>query len=240
LDYWKGQLGGLSAHLGLPTDRPRPAVKTYRGAREQVKCSGELLEKLKRLSDRQDVTLYMTLLAAFSVLLSRYCGKTDIAVGTPIANRNRPEVENLIGFFVNTLAMRIDASGDPSFTELLSRVRETALGAYSHQDVPFEAVVDALQLERSLSHSPLFQVMFVLQEAQDSRSAPLEELTLSPIAFDFPITKFDLTPTLQETSTVEGASIQHDLLMGERRALPSIITCGCWKALYGLRRGCPL
>src|SRR5207253_3196187 len=138
LAYWKKQLEGIPAVLKLSTDRPRPAVQSFRGARQSIEISKELTDGLKALSRQHDVTLFMTLLAAFQTLLRRYTGQDDIAVGSPIANRNRTEIENLIGFFVNTLVLRSDLSGDPTFTEVLSRVREVALRAYAHQDLPFE------------------------------------------------------------------------------------------------------
>ena len=150
--------------LSLPTDRPRPAVQTFAGAYQKFALSAELTSKLTQLSQKQGVTLFMTLLAAFDTLLYRYTGTEDILVGSPIANRNRSEIEGLIGFFVNTLVMRTNLAGNPSFSELLTRVREMAMDAYSHQDLPFEMLVEALQPERDLSHTPLFQVMFVTSE----------------------------------------------------------------------------
>ena len=172
LSYWREQLKGLPPLLTLPTDRPRPGEQTFRGSTEIFALPVELSEKLQALSREQGVTLFMTLLSAFAVLLGRYAGQRDVAVGTPIANRTRRETEGLIGFFVNTLVMRHDLSGDPRFVDLLKRTRETALQAYAHQDVPFEQLVEELNPERSLSHSPLFQVMFVLQ------NMPFEELEL--------------------------------------------------------------
>ncbi|MDT5270153.1 MAG: hypothetical protein QOH49_2339, partial [Acidobacteriota bacterium] len=169
LSYWKRQLAGASGVLELPTDRPRPALQTYRGAIDQVELPARLIGQLKELSRREGVTLYMTLLAAFKVLLSRYSRQSDIVVGSPIANRNRAEVEPLIGFFVNTLVLRTDLSGDPTFEELLERVREMALDAYAHQDVPFEKLVEELQPERDLSRQPLFQVGFALHNAPASK-----------------------------------------------------------------------
>jgi amino acid adenylation domain-containing protein len=160
LTYWREQLAGAASVLELPTDRVRPAVSTYRGGQFNFRLDGELTAGVKELSRRQGATMFMTLLAAFQVLLYRYSGQESINVGTPIANRNHLEIEPLIGFFVNTLVMRADLSGRPSFNELLRRTRATALGAYTHQDVPFERLVEELHTERSLSHSPLFQVMF--------------------------------------------------------------------------------
>ena len=165
LTYWKSHLSGAPALLELPTDRPRPAVQTFQGAVKHWELSEELTRGLNALSRQEDATLFMTLLAVFQVLLARYSGQEDIVVGTAIANRTRAEVEDLIGFFLNTLALRGDLSGNPSFVELLGRVREAALGAYAHQDLPFEKLVEELQPQRSMSHSPLFQVMFVIRNA---------------------------------------------------------------------------
>ncbi|MFF9687115.1 amino acid adenylation domain-containing protein [Streptomyces sp. NPDC014623] len=199
LGYWTRRLEGVDPRLPLPADRTRPAIKTYEGAHERFHLPEELLRQLKALAAQHDVTLYMTLLSVYALLLHRYSEQTDIAIGTPVANRQRIESEGLIGFFANTLVMRADLSGDPSFTGLLGRVKDMALQAFSHQDVPFEAVVDALHLERSLSHSPLFQVAFVLQEAHTDREVRLGDLDVSLIEFDFGITKFDATLDLRET-----------------------------------------
>ena len=162
LAYWRQQLANVSP-LQLATDWPRPALQTFRGARHPLAISAALLQALHDLSRRHGVTLFMTLLAAFQLLLHRYTDQDDIVVGSLIANRNRVETEGLIGFFVNTLVLRTDLSGNPSFRELLDRVREVALGAYSHQDLPFEKLLEALQPPRDLSRTPLFQVLFVLQ-----------------------------------------------------------------------------
>ncbi|WP_327311968.1 non-ribosomal peptide synthetase [Streptomyces sp. NBC_01235] len=197
--YWSERLAGFDPRLSLPTDRERPPVKTYNGARETFRCPAELLHALREISARHDATLYMTLLAAYSALLHRYTQQTDVAVGTVVANRGRTEFEGLIGFFANTLVMRTDLSGDPTFPTLLAQVKQRALEAYEHQDVPFEAVVDALRLERSLSHSPVFQNMFVLQEAQTVEETKLGELEVLPVEFDVVATKFDLTLDLRET-----------------------------------------
>ncbi len=161
--YWQKQLKDAPAQLILPTDRPRPAVQTFRGASLSMPLPGGLATELRALSQQQGATLFMTLLAAFGALLSRYSGQSDLVIGTPIANRTRSELEGLIGFFVNTLALRLDLSGDPSFTTLLERVRVVATGAYAHQDLPFEMLVAKLAPERHLSHTPLFQVMFALE-----------------------------------------------------------------------------
>ncbi|HEX8282859.1 MAG TPA: amino acid adenylation domain-containing protein [Pyrinomonadaceae bacterium] len=163
LGYWREQLAGAPAALELPTDRPRPAVLGDAGATRSLAVSAEVAQSLKELGRKEGATLFMTLLAAWQSLLSKYSGQEDIVVGSPIANRNRAETEGLIGFFVNTLVLRTDLSGDPEFRELLRRVRGVTLGAYAHQDLPFERLVEELQPERSLSHTPLFQSLFALQ-----------------------------------------------------------------------------
>ncbi len=191
LAYWKRQLVGMS-ELKLPTDRPRPSVPTFRGAWESLHLSAELSQKLETLSHREGVTLFMTLLAAFLVLLQRYTGQDDIVVGTDIANRNRSETENLIGFFVNQLVLRTDLSGNPTFRELLNRVRDVALGAYAHQDLPFEKLVEELQPERDISRNPLFQVMFILQNAP-MPTLELPGLTLQPLTIEQETSVFDLS-----------------------------------------------
>ncbi|MBE9229036.1 non-ribosomal peptide synthase/polyketide synthase, partial [Phormidium sp. LEGE 05292] len=198
LSYWQNQLTGAPAFLTLPTDRKRKAKQTFVGAHQQFALSAQLSEKLNQLSQEQGVTLFMTLLAAFNTLLYRYSGQTDIVVGSPIANRNKSEIEGLIGFFVNTLVLRTDLSNNPSFAQLLDRVREVSLGAYTHQDLPFEMLVEALQLERDLSHTPLFQVMFVLQNAPVSE-LELSGLTLTPVEIDRAIAKFDITLSMEST-----------------------------------------
>ncbi len=190
LSYWQQQLNNLPV-LELPTDRPRPAVQSYRGATQYLELPLTLSQALEAMSQAEGVTLFMTLLAAFQTLLYRYTGQTDIVVGSPIANRNRREIEGLIGFFVNSLVLRTNLAGNPSFRELLSRVREVALGAYAHQDLPFEKLVEELQPERNLSRNPLFQVVFALQNAPMEVLA-LPGLTLSPLSFDPGTARFDL------------------------------------------------
>nr|WP_318781269.1 non-ribosomal peptide synthetase [Amazonocrinis nigriterrae] len=199
LTYWQQQLANAPALLSLPIDRPRPAVQTYKGAHKHFALSFELTNALVKLSQRQGVTLFMTLLAAFDTLLCRYTGTEDILVGTPIANRDRSEIEGLIGFFVNTLVMRADVSGNPKFSELLGQIREMAMDAYAHQNLPFEMLVEALQPERNLSHTPLFQVMFVLQNAPISQ-VELSGLTVSPLVTESATAKFDLTLQMENTT----------------------------------------
>ncbi|MFW9264015.1 amino acid adenylation domain-containing protein [Nostoc sp. CALU 546] len=200
LSYWQEQLANAPTFLPLPTDRPRPAVQTFNGAYLEFALSVELTQKLIKLSQKQGVTLFMTLLAAYNTLLYRYTGQEDILVGTPIANRDRTEIEGLIGFFVNTLVMRTDLSENPTFNELLPRLREMAFGAYAHQDLPFEMLVEALQPERDLSYTPLFQVMFVLNNAPKSE-IELTGLTVSELPIESAIAKFDLILSMENTST---------------------------------------
>lgn len=199
LSYWKQQLQDAPALLELPTDRPRPAIGSFRGAHQSFTLSRELSAALNSLSQQQQVTLFMTLLAAFQTLLYRYSGQTDICVGSSIANRHHSQTESSIGLFVNTLVMHTNLSGNPSFQELLGRVREVALGAYAHQDLPFEQLVEALQPERSLSYQPLFQVMFVLQNAP-MPALELPGLTLSSWEIDTATAKFDLTLSMSYSS----------------------------------------
>jgi hypothetical protein len=163
---WRQHLGGAPGILELPTDRPRPPVQSYRGARETLVLDREVSVALKELSRQQGVPLFITLLAAFKVLLGRYSGQEDIVVGVPVTGRSHRGLEDVIGLFANTLAVRTDLSGNPTFRELLGRVREVTLGALAHRSVPFELLVEELQPERNLSRSPLFQVMFVLRNGQ--------------------------------------------------------------------------
>ncbi|MUH00714.1 amino acid adenylation domain-containing protein, partial [Scytonema sp. UIC 10036] len=199
LDYWLQQLKASPALLSLPTDRPRPSVQTFSGAHIEFALSMELSAKLTKLSQEQGCTLFMTLLAAFDTLLYRYSGQEDILVGTPIANRDYSEIESLIGFFVNTLVMRTDVSGNPSFMQLLSRVRSMAIDAYAHQNLPFEMLVEALQPQRDLSHTPLFQVMFALQNAP-SEQIEFSGLTITEFPIESETAKFDLTIIMQNTA----------------------------------------
>ncbi|HEX9939796.1 MAG TPA: amino acid adenylation domain-containing protein, partial [Longimicrobium sp.] len=196
--YWRERLAGAPELLELPTDHPRPAVQTYRGASVPVSFSPELLERLQSLGRSEGATLYMTLLGAFQVLLSKYSGSDDVVVGSSIAGRTRKEVEELIGFFVNTLVLRTDLGGDPSFRETLRRVREVTLGAYAHQEVPFEKLVAELQPVRSLSHSPLFQVVFELQKAVGQGSA-LPGLSMRGVGAELATAQFDLSLELAAT-----------------------------------------
>ncbi|MEA5624786.1 non-ribosomal peptide synthetase, partial [Nostoc sp. UHCC 0251] len=200
LSYWQQQLKDAPTFLPLPTDRPRPAVQSFAGEYLEFALSEELTTKLTKLSQQQGVTLFMTLLASFSTLLYRYTGQSDILVGSPIANRDRIEIEGLIGFFVNTLVLRTDISGNPSFDDLLLRIRSMAMDAYAHQDLPFEMLVEALQPERDLSHTPLFQVMFALQNAP-MPNVELTGLEVSSLPIEITTAKFDLTLAMENTAT---------------------------------------
>ncbi len=199
LDYWRQALAELTT-LELPTDRPRPPTQSYRGARHPVALSASLSAALRQTCRREQVTLYQLLLAAFQVLLHRYSGQDDIVVGSPFAGRTRSEFEELIGFFVNMLVLRTDVSGNPSFRDLLTRVRMTAIEAYSNQDVPFERLVEELSPERDLSRNPLFQVVFVLQN-KNYRELELSALAVTPQDLDDATAKFDLTLELAEADT---------------------------------------
>src|SRR5215217_6612604 len=203
LNYWKQQLHGAPSLLELPADHTRGVVASHEGRRQRVELSAELTLALKDLSRREDVTLFMTLLAAFQLLLSRWSGAEDVVVGTPVAGRNRIEVENLIGFFLNTLPLRTQLSGNQTFRELLQQVKKVCLDAYANQDVPFERLVDELQLERKRSYAPLVQVMFSLRNLEDERLS-LKEIESSPLGNAEPPAKFTL---------VLNTSINHNRLV---------------------------
>uniref|UniRef100_A0A2P1CZA6 AptC n=1 Tax=Nostoc sp. FSN-E TaxID=2027337 RepID=A0A2P1CZA6_9NOSO len=198
LNYWQKQLADVPPLLELPTDQPRPSVQSFRGSSEFLAINQELTQKLKRLSQESGTTLFMTLLAVFALLLSRYSRQKDIVVGSAIANRNRKEIEPLIGFFVNTLALRTNLEGNPSFLELLQRVKHVTLDAYDHQDLPFEKLVDELGLERSLAHHPLFQVAFGLQNGTP-KQLEIPGLTLTRFEWENTTTLFDLSLIFRET-----------------------------------------
>ncbi len=202
LAYWKARLAGAAPSLDLPTDHPRPAVPSHRGDRRAFTLPAELTRALKDLSRREGATLFMTLLAGFEALLHRLTGQSDLLLGTPIANRGRPETEGLIGFFLNTLVLRTDLSGDPPFRELVQRVREASLGAYAHQDMPFERLVQELEPGRDPGRSPLFQVMFTLQNASEPLALP--GLVLQRGTVPNTTAKFDLSLALGESPTVPG------------------------------------
>jgi amino acid adenylation domain-containing protein/non-ribosomal peptide synthase protein (TIGR01720 family) len=208
ITYWKQQLSGNLPVLQLPTDRPRPPVQTFKGARQSLLLTKNLTPALKKLSQQENATLFVTLLAAFQTLLYRYTNQADICVGSPIANRNRVEIEGSLGVFVNTLVLRTDLAGNPTFRELLGRVREVALAAYSHQDLPFEKLVEELQPQRDLSRNPLFQVMFALQNAPMPEIA-LEGLTIDTLNVETNRAQFDLSLAIVENSQGAIAEVEY-------------------------------
>ncbi len=196
LEYWQRQLTG-SSFLQLLTDRPRPNVQTSRGAKRYFTLSVDVSTKLKRLSHNHGATLFMTLMAAFQTLLHRYTSQGDIAIGCPVAGRNHPEVENLIGFFINLLIFRVDVSGEPNFLELLGRVRQVCLAAYAHQDLPFEKLVEELHPERHLSRNPLVDVAFAFQNTPHA-ALKLGGASVSHVDVDSGICRFDLQLFMEE------------------------------------------
>lgn len=208
LDYWRSQLSPLSALPSLPTDFPRPAVRSHQGDRHGLAISATLTTKLQELSQQTDVTLFMTTLAAFKVLLYYYTQQSDIRVGTPVANRDRPEVANLIGFFTNTLVLRSEVSGHLTFRDLLQQVRDTAVGAYAHQDLPFEKLVEELQPQRTLAQTPLFQVWFYLQ-ADPVTTVSFPDLTLEPLEVNLNTAKHDLKLGLWETAAGLSGALEY-------------------------------
>jgi glycosyltransferase involved in cell wall biosynthesis len=220
LAYWRKQLGGKLPVLQLPTERPRPPVQTFCGAAQPVIIPKELTQELGSLSQREGVTMFMSLLAAFQALLHLYSGQTDILVGTPIANRNHAEIEGLIGFFVNSLVMRTDLSDDPSFRKLLKRVREVTLGAYSHQDLPFEKIVEELQPERDPSRNPIFQVWFVLQNPSSAKqTAELPGLSLHTLDVENKASLFDLMLNLTQTPFGLGGCLEYNTDLFDRSTI---------------------
>jgi hypothetical protein len=207
--YWKQRLAGAVQVFDMPTDHPRPAVQTFRGAHLPVTLPAALYEELKALSRQSGATLYMTLLAAFMALLHGHTGQEDILAGSPIAGRNHVEVEGLIGFFVNTLVLRTDLSGNPTFRQLLGRVKESTLGAFAHPDLPFEKVVETLRPRRDPSRNPLFQVNF---RAQTSLAPPprLMGLEVTSLDFDPRISRFDLAAEFWATPEVFGGYFEYN------------------------------
>ncbi|WP_338282824.1 amino acid adenylation domain-containing protein, partial [Corallococcus caeni] len=212
LAWWRQQLEGAPPALELPTDKARPAVQRFRGASYTVGLPGALEEQVKTLAQREGVTSFMLLLAAWQVVLAKYSGQADVSVGTPIAGRNQTQLEGLIGFFVNTLVLRTKVEGRESFRQVLARVRETALGAYAHQEVPFEKLVEELRPERDLGRTPLFQVFFSLQNtpAQTSDAGPKESLALRPVETEGSTAKFDLSLSMSETGQGLAATLTYN------------------------------
>ncbi len=221
--YWRRQLEDAPPVLELPTDHIRPAVQSFHGETLTFVLPRDLTQALRRLSYENSVTLFMTLLAAFQVLLARYTGQEDIVVGSPIANRTFTEVENMIGFFVNTLVLRTLLTGKPTFREVLKRVRNITLDAYDHQDIPFEQLVEMLQPDRKLSHNPLFQVMFALQNAPKAE-VELQGLTLRPVRFAGTTAQFDLSLLLWEEQEGLLGDIEYSTDLFERGTIEQFIT----------------
>jgi amino acid adenylation domain-containing protein len=197
LAYWRDQLRRASPLLQLPTDRPRPNVRNFEGAHEPIPLPKEVMDSVKTLSQQEGVTPFMLMLAAFNALLFRHSGQEQIVLGTDIANRTSAETERLIGFFINLLPMHTDLAGDPTFRELLSRVREAALGAYAHQDLPFDKLVEELQPERSLSHNPIVQALFVMQNIP-THDRQLAGLEITPFSLPLTRSKFDVAVFIRD------------------------------------------
>ena len=209
LKYWRERLRGAPSVLELPTDHPRPSVESHRGAQWRFEIPASTGKALLTLAQGEGATLFMALLAAFNALLFRYTGRTDILVGSPIAGRDRPELEGLIGIFVNTLVLRTDLSGEVSFREAIQRVRESCLGAYEHQEIPFEKLVEELRPERDVSHNPIFQVCFALQNAPFAPLA-LKNLTVEPLETERHAAQFDLFLQVQETERGLSAQFEYN------------------------------
>ncbi|MCP5062018.1 MAG: amino acid adenylation domain-containing protein, partial [Ignavibacteriae bacterium] len=210
IDYWKNKLSGVPSLLELPTDYPRPKTQTFNGDFTSFKLSDEVSKQLSLLSKEEGATVFMVLLAAFKILLFKLSGQNDICIGTPSANRNREEIESLIGFFVNTLTIRTDCSNNPSFKELIGRIKESTLGAYAHQDLPFEYIVDAVKPERNLSHSPIFQVMFVYQNVEGKSEERNTKLSIEPVESHSKTSKFDLTLFMVDSGDEVGGAFEYN------------------------------
>ncbi|WP_325176171.1 non-ribosomal peptide synthetase [Burkholderia gladioli] len=221
LDYWKGALDGAPVALELPTDRPRPAEQSFRGARAQFVLPGELVARLTDLAQRDTATLYMVLLAGFATLLGRYSGQRDIVIGAPVAGRRAQELEGLIGFFINTLALRADLSGNPGFAELLGRVKRNALAAYAHQDLPFEKLVAELAPARDLSRQPLFQVVFGFQQATPPMSLP--GIEIAELDSEAMAVKFDLSLQMRQHRDHLACTLEYATDLFDRASIERMI-----------------
>jgi amino acid adenylation domain-containing protein len=222
LKYWKQQLTGAPTLLELPTDHPRPPIQSFRGANYHFQLSEELTKALKHLSLQMGTTLFMTLLASFATLLSRYSGQSDIVIGSPIANRTHSQIESLIGFFVNTLVLRMDLEGHPDFAQLLHHVKQVALEAYAHQDIPFEHLVEDLKPARNLNHAPLFQFMFVLQNAQIT-TLELPEIISTFMVPETVVAKFDLTLSMEEVNQKLKGELEYNTDLFEQATIERMI-----------------
>ncbi|CAK0764242.1 hypothetical protein CCP3SC5AM1_370001 [Gammaproteobacteria bacterium] len=223
LAYWQQQLAHVPTLLNLPTDHPRPPVQSFRGHSFTFKISPELTTALNQFSRTQGVSLFMTLYAGFAILLSRYSGQEDIVIGVPIANRQYREIESLIGFFVNTLALRADLTGNPDFIEFLTRVRQMTLDSYKHQDIPFEQLVTELKIERSLSHHPLFQVMMTLNNTNFGQYWQLADVKVTMVDLEGYNARFDLLVALEETATQISGVVEYNRDLFEPATLARFI-----------------
>ncbi|HKR97268.1 MAG TPA: condensation domain-containing protein, partial [Candidatus Angelobacter sp.] len=218
-EYWRKNLAGVPELLELPADRPRPEQQSFAGAMAKVLLDKNLAVGLKQLGMRHGTTLYMTLLAGWAMLLARLSGQQDVVIGTPTANRGRVEIEKLIGFFVNTLVIRVDVSGKPTVREVLERVKQQAVGAQQHQDIPFEQVVEIVQPVRSLAHSPLFQVVFAWQDAPMG-GPEFPGFQIEPMESGaHMVSKFDLTLSLQESGGCIVGGLEYATALFERETV---------------------
>ncbi|HYO90858.1 MAG TPA: condensation domain-containing protein, partial [Pyrinomonadaceae bacterium] len=231
LTYWQQQLAGSRPVLRLRTDRPHPAIQTFQSATQSLSIAQALSDEVRHLSRREGVTQFMTLLAAFEILLRRYTQEDDMLIGTDVANRNCREIEGLIGFFVNQLVLRTDLSGDPSFKDLLGRVRATALGAYRHQDLPFEKLVEVLKPNRSANYSPLFQVKFIYQTAHEE-ALEIPGGVLTPLDFHQPTTNLNLLMSIEDNGHELDISLQYATDLFDAATINRML--GEFDALLGL------
>ena len=222
LEYWSARLADAPALIELPTDKPRPAVQTFNGSGESRVIDADLSAALQALARSENTTLFILLLTAFSALLSRYASSDDIIIGTPISGRSDPSLEDIVGIFLNTLALRCDLSGNPRFCDLLAKTRNDVLDAFSNQDLPFEKLVDELQPGRDMSHSPLFQVMFTLNSSEPSPLV-LESLDVSAVSFDYGTAKFDLNLSMTDTAQGFGAHLEYNTDLFKRSTIERIL-----------------
>ncbi len=222
LSYWKETLGGIEP-LALPTTYPRPAIQSNKGNTLSFTINKEITKKLNALSKKYDATLFMVLLSSFGLLMHKYSGQEELIIGSPIANRNRSEIEPLIGFFVNTLALKQDFSSDMKFSTVLQQTKEHTLSAYDHQDVPFEKIVEALNIPRDTSRSPLFQVMFALQNNPENSNLELVNLNIEGVEFENPTSKFDLTMDITESNEELQGSLEYATDLFNREYIEAMI-----------------
>jgi hypothetical protein len=224
LDYWLEHLADAPEFLPLPLDRPRPGVQSFRGERVAFTVSAQTVEKLQGLGRAAGATLFMTLLAGFKVLLARVIGSSDIVVGTGVAGRSVPEVEDIVGFFVNTVVIRTRVGSDATFTEVLTMVRDAALGAYEHQETPFEVLVDNLSPQRDLAYNPLFQVMFGMQE-QPEEGVRLAGCTAHRLPVDAHTSKFDLSVNISVVDGSLDCVVEYDSALFDRESIECLVGC---------------